>query len=544
MKPIETDIYEPVPDSPGHVRVTGQRSAQEVFAELKRRLDSVGYLPDEYFMMDSEWQNGTLLPANADFFCTADYGGNEGVYLDIYVKWREDDKSITKSFATGKTLDESGDALDRMHLTASAVMKAFHGDGSSHERYTKLVGADAPTGMVVHLNAGEHRAMVDALVAQRNAIKAEFNSVEKLLRRVTGSVTEFVNEIGERPLKLTDYDRAVLSINDGNLDEFYNAYLCVDDENVGELLIHAAGRAGTVGRQMTLMMLGEDAKFTNGDYHTACRKAVITGDALRVELLMHNAERRAPDLDAAFYGEVIRHAYNNNHRNIAKMLITSATHAQIAAAPPELLYAAASHGDFSTMSALTDKGISAGHLAESIAGVLTANRNEWMRDMLIEKGVLSAQEMQSAEPGNGVEIIMGITKITLDELREMTETNGFILQNCVGDPQKRVDAINETLTEKGVLRNGEVFVNVPMLTHNGATNLLFFMDGLSASSADITAWVHETRSTVEGMMLNDFREKMFGIPVPVSEQRSKPECPIIGADGNYSETVIIPTLEL
>ena len=384
MKPIEIDIYEPVPDNPGRVRVTGTRSAHEVFTELKQRLDSVGYLPDEYFVLGSEWQNGTLLPANADFFCTADYGGNEGVYLDIYVKWCEDDKSITKSFATGKTLDESGDALDRMHLTASAVMKAFHGDGSSHERYTKL-------------GAG------DALVAQRNAMKEEFSSVEKLLRRVTGSVTEFVNEVGERPLKLTDYDRAVLSIHDGNLDEFYKAYLNVDEKNLGELLIHAAGRAGTVGRQMTLMMLGEDAKFTNGDYFTACRKAVITGDALRVELLTHNAERRAPDLDAAFYGEVIRHAYSNKHRNIAKMLITSATHAQIAAAPPELLYVAASRGDFSTLSALTDKGISAGDLAESIAGVLAANNNEWMRDILVEKGILPTQEMQSAEPGMELE---------------------------------------------------------------------------------------------------------------------------------------------
>ena len=95
---------------------------------------------------------------------------------------------------------------------------------------------------------------------------------------------------------------------------------------------------------------------------------------------------------------MIRHAYSNKHRNIAKMLITNATVAQIAAAPPELLYVAASRGDFSTLSALTDKGISAGDLAESIAGILTANGSEWMRDMLIEKGVLPAQEMQSAEP--------------------------------------------------------------------------------------------------------------------------------------------------
>ena len=139
---------------------------------------------------------------------------------------------------------------------------------------------------------------------------------------------------------------------------------------------------------------------------------------------------------------------------------------------------------------------------------------------------------------------MGITKITLDELPEMTETNGFILQNCAGDPQEWVDAINEALTEKGVLKNGEAFINVPMLTNDGSNNLLFFMDGLRVSTADITAWVHETRSTVEGMMLNDYREKMFGIPVPATKQRSKPECPIIGADGNIFSLVGIASRTL
>jgi|GEM_PF-2409348 len=133
---------------------------------------------------------------------------------------------------------------------------------------------------------------------------------------------------------------------------------------------------------------------------------------------------------------------------------------------------------------------------------------------------------------------------TNDGLREMHETNGFILQNCVGDPQEWVDAINETLTENGVLQNGEAFINVPMLTHNGATNLLFFMDGLSVGTADITAWVQETRGTVEGMMLNDYREKMFGISTQTSEQRSKPECPIIGADGNIFNLVGIASRTL
>ena len=33
-----------------------KRVAQEVFEELKYRLESTGYLPDEYFLMDSHWE--------------------------------------------------------------------------------------------------------------------------------------------------------------------------------------------------------------------------------------------------------------------------------------------------------------------------------------------------------------------------------------------------------------------------------------------------------------------------------------------------------
>ena len=38
MKTIETEIWEPAPEKPGHVRYVGQRKAVDVFAELKREL--------------------------------------------------------------------------------------------------------------------------------------------------------------------------------------------------------------------------------------------------------------------------------------------------------------------------------------------------------------------------------------------------------------------------------------------------------------------------------------------------------------------------
>ena len=80
MAQIEMDIWERTPENPRILKYVGQRAAQEVFEELKYRLESTGYLPDEYFSMDSQWKNGREIPKDADIFCTTDFGGSEGIY--------------------------------------------------------------------------------------------------------------------------------------------------------------------------------------------------------------------------------------------------------------------------------------------------------------------------------------------------------------------------------------------------------------------------------------------------------------------------------
>ena len=57
MKKIELEQWEPFPGDPRRMQYAGQRVAQEVFEELKHRLESMGYLPDEYFLMD---RNGKM----------------------------------------------------------------------------------------------------------------------------------------------------------------------------------------------------------------------------------------------------------------------------------------------------------------------------------------------------------------------------------------------------------------------------------------------------------------------------------------------------
>lgn len=80
MEPIELSRWEPSPEDPRRKQYAGQRTAQEVFEELRHRLEGMGYLPDEYFLMNRDWENGREIPRGADIFCTTDYGGSEGIY--------------------------------------------------------------------------------------------------------------------------------------------------------------------------------------------------------------------------------------------------------------------------------------------------------------------------------------------------------------------------------------------------------------------------------------------------------------------------------
>ena len=90
MKRIEFEHWIQDTENPRKLTYAGQRTAEDVFHELEAHLDSVGYLPDEYLLLDSRWQNGREMPRDANFFCKTDYGGSEGIYLNVFLDWYED----------------------------------------------------------------------------------------------------------------------------------------------------------------------------------------------------------------------------------------------------------------------------------------------------------------------------------------------------------------------------------------------------------------------------------------------------------------------
>lgn len=138
MKMIETCIYEPIPDKPGYVRNVGARKAKEVFEELEKALQEANLLPNEYFLLDTEFDNEkALFPEMVDVIAYANWGSSEGIYLDVYVFGYDGQHDKTKRFhfATGKTLSEDSDSFDRMQYIAGYIYKLFMGFHQTPARY-------------------------------------------------------------------------------------------------------------------------------------------------------------------------------------------------------------------------------------------------------------------------------------------------------------------------------------------------------------------------------------------------------------------------
>ena len=350
------------------------RSGQEVYEELKHRLEGIGYLPDEYFLLDADWKDGKVVPRDADLFCTTDYGASEGIYLDVRLIWYgEDGKPVIKTFATGKTLGESSSDMDRMFLISSAITKAFHGEHGAYARFQRLEDGTKAEGVVLHLSPKERRVVMDALLEQRMRQEAQMTNTEQLLRRMAGSITAYMDEVGARPLRMSTADRAVLAVRDGELYAFSSLALQVMlPEEYGRLLTAAAGRPGAVGRRMTKLMLGRKAPYPEDVWLDACKRAVDTGDLQRVQMMLDRTMDKVDNPSPSLPGEVLQYAYLQNPA-MGSELIRRAAPEQVAAAPSKLLCAAAYARDLPMLTELLRKGLQPGdHAAPLLLPLLTA----------------------------------------------------------------------------------------------------------------------------------------------------------------------------
>lgn len=135
---IETQIWEAHPERKGMVRYVGQRKMSEVFAELEAFLQKENIYPDEYLLLSNDDPDAEF--PKGDIRCYAQWGGSEGIYieLEVLVGATKDAPAKWVNVASGKTLDQSGEAFDRMQYIAGRIYKAFCGDTYQSPRYRIL----------------------------------------------------------------------------------------------------------------------------------------------------------------------------------------------------------------------------------------------------------------------------------------------------------------------------------------------------------------------------------------------------------------------
>lgn len=129
---------------------------------------------------------------------------------------------------------------------------------------------------------------------------------------------------------------------------------------------------------------------------------------------------------------------------------------------------------------------------------------------------------------------MEIKKITTEELKRVT-IEGLVIQGCGGDLTEWVDGINEMLTESGILQNGAKFTDVKAFEHEELTNLLFNMDGVDLNVGKLAMWRLATHENFSGKWLSDYLPNRLGVEmgeVTVQTEKEKPDCELIGQDGN------------
>lgn len=143
---------------------------------------------------------------------------------------------------------------------------------------------------------------------------------------------------------------------------------------------------------------------------------------------------------------------------------------------------------------------------------------------------------------------MSVKTISKEELRRMGSKEGLILQGCGGSLEEWVDGINDMLTEDGVLLDGTRFQDCSAFENEGVTCLLFpFCEDVHVDVGKLAMWRLQTHDSFFGTWLSDYVPNRLGGFVSedrLSGQNLKPDCPLIGQDGNIFNLIGIASRTL
>lgn len=141
---------------------------------------------------------------------------------------------------------------------------------------------------------------------------------------------------------------------------------------------------------------------------------------------------------------------------------------------------------------------------------------------------------------------MSIEYIAADELRQMEGQEGLVLQGCGGDPQEWLDGINGLFTDAGILQNGSRFENISVFKHENLTNILFpFENSVQLDLGKLAMWRLQTHENFGGKWLSDYVDnRLGGFLTEETAEQKKPDCKLIGEDGNIFNLIGIATRTL
>ncbi|MGB9825437.1 MAG: hypothetical protein ACPLRU_02080 [Desulfofundulus sp.] len=125
------EIWEPDPEKPGYLRFVRMKTLQEVFSELKTRLEADNLLPDEYFSISPDYRyleryrgkKYDKIPLPENYWRVISFaakGTSEGHYIHVGVITRDGEYL---DLFLGKTFRGLGFALE----VANACTRCFHG---------------------------------------------------------------------------------------------------------------------------------------------------------------------------------------------------------------------------------------------------------------------------------------------------------------------------------------------------------------------------------------------------------------------------------
>lgn len=129
---------------------------------------------------------------------------------------------------------------------------------------------------------------------------------------------------------------------------------------------------------------------------------------------------------------------------------------------------------------------------------------------------------------------MSINNITLSDIRRMNGKEGLILQGGGGETQEWVDGINKMLTDKGILLDDTKFENVSVFQNDGVTCILYPFADVHLDIGKLAMWRLQSYTAFAGMWLSDYVDnRLSGFePEQNKEEKVKPDCALIGQDGN------------